>query len=289
MCSYLAHYAGELSYATLARRLVSISLAHKALGFESPASSEMVHRVMSGIARTHGRRQRKVKPLTVELLLQIFAKKDYSLKGIRDRALLLTGFAGGFRRSELVGLNWEDVKFKEEGVFLILRKSKTDQEGLGRTIPVPHVEGPLCPHCSLLDWLHAQGEDCDHGHDCHGNNHHGGNIAGNAVGGGDATRGGGHRHGGGVFRSLVHGRPGGRLSTEAVAILVKEHVKRIGLEPKDYSGHSLRAGFITSAAMADVALWQIKRVTGHKSLNVLEGYIREEVSMQTPLAKMLGN
>ncbi len=177
----------------------------------------------------------------VEDLWSILDRTGDSIRDQRDRALLLIGFAGGLRRSELVGLDLTDLEFVREGLIVTLRRSKTDQEGRGRRIGIPHARGRWCPVRELQAWIEAA-----------------------------------EIEEGSLFRSL---RKGGfvlddRLSGEAVSALIKRHVRGIGLEPAKFSGHSLRAGFVTSAARAGIATHLIRAQTGHASDATMAHYIR---------------
>lgn len=242
VADYLARHAGTLSVATLARRVASISKAHTAKGLPSPARSELVRSTLRGIKRAHGQSQRRVRPLTKEDLFAVLAVAGDGLKGTRDRAMLLIGFAGAFRRSELVAIDCIDIEHVKQGIVIHLRRSKTDQDSVGRKIGIPHGRTRWCPVAALNDWLERAGiED------------------------------------GPVFRPVDrHGRvPDARLSGEAVSLVIKELVAAIALDPDDYSGHSLRAGLATSAAAAGVSWWKIRQQTGHASDVMLARYIRD--------------
>jgi site-specific recombinase XerD len=154
---YLADLAARaVQPATLARRLVAISQAHKAVDLPTPTSSSVVRRVHAGIRRTHGTAQLGKAPAVVGDLRQMIAALPDSERGLRDRALLLVGFAGAFRRSELVSLDVEDLEFSRSGLAVTLRRSKTDQEGQGRRIGIPYGTNELtCPVRSLQAWLTA--------------------------------------------------------------------------------------------------------------------------------------
>lgn len=169
--------------------------------------------------------------------------KQKPIKAARDRALLLVGFAGAFRRSELVSLRIEDVTYYENGMELLLRRSKTDQEGVGRTVFVPKARGERCPVNSLLQWLKVYGAKA-----------------------------------GPLFPSINRHDKVARasLSPQSVALLVKSAVCRARGQTAavDFSGHSLRAGFVTSAAEAGLQPYQIRDVTGHRSDVTLAKYIR---------------
>lgn len=220
LADYLAAYAGKLSAATLARRLASISKAHASRGLPNPAKSELVRATMRGIRRTHGTAQRQAKPMVKEDLLAVLSAMGDGLKDHRDRALLLIGFAGGFRRSELVAINCTDIDHVRQGVVITIRRAKTDQEGKGRKVGIPWGRGRFCPVQSLALWLETAGiED------------------------------------GPIFRPVDrHGNMlRAKLSGEAVSLVIRQRVADVGLDPGDYSGHSLRAGLATSAAAAGVS------------------------------------
>jgi integrase len=239
---YLAAHAGTLRIATLVRRIASISKAHQARGVPNPIRSELVRTTLRGIRRTRRCAQRQAKPLLREDLLLVLEAMGEGLKDIRDRALLLIGFAGALRRSELVSLDVADVAHVRRGITLHLRHSKTDQTGRGDRIAIPYGRSRCCAVLALDAWLGASG----------------------------ITE-------GAIFRPVDrHGRVhGGRLSGEAVSIVVRERVAATGLDPVGYSGHSLRAGFATSAAQAGVQAWRIKAQTRHASDAMLARYIRE--------------
>lgn len=238
---YLATYAELLSPATLNRRIVAISRAHTSSGLESPTKSDIVKATLRGIKRTVGTKQRQVSPVLKNDLIKMVAGLQGN-KGCRDRALLLLGFAGAFRRSELVGLQYVDMEFVEHGLVIQLTRSKTDQLGEGRKVAIPYARGAACPVIALKEWLLVSG------------------IAEGAL-----------------FRPITrHGHiESTALSTQAVAVIVKERASAIGLDASRFSGHSLRAGLVTSAAQAGVSSWKIKQQTGHKSDAMLQRYIRD--------------
>jgi integrase len=240
--SYLADHADKLSVATLVRRIAAISKAHRARGLPNPCASELVKSVLRGIRRMRGCAQREAKPLLRDDLLAVLDAMGDGLKDIRDRTVLLTGFAGGLRRSELVGLDVMDIEHVRQGIVLHLRRSKTDQEGHGQKIGIPHGRTRWCPVAALDAWLTAS-----------------------AI------------NEGAVFRPVDrHGRiHDARLSGEAIALVVRERVSAAGLDPAQYSGHSLRAGLATSAAQAGVPTWRIRAQTRHASDAMLARYIRD--------------
>lgn len=242
VAEYLAAHAETLSTATLARRLVAISKAHTTQNLPSPTPSALVHMTMMGIRRKHGRPQRRVAAATKEDILAMVAGLGSSLKDTRDRALLLIGFAGAFRRSELVAVNCSDIERVVQGLVVTIKRSKTDQEGRGRRIGIPFAKGLVCPVRALEAWLLAAGIKE-----------------------------------GPVLRPINrHGQIcSGTLSPEAVAVIIKQTASAAGLDQSRYSGHSLRAGLATSAATAGTPSWIIRAQTGHASDAMLHRYIRD--------------
>lgn len=242
LAAYLAEHATMLRPATLTRRLAAISVAHEAQGLPSPDRSPLVRAAMRGIRREHGSAQRQAKPLLRDDLLMVLDAMGNGMKDLRDRALLLIGFAAGFRRSELVSLDRADIEHVRQGLIVTLRRSKTDQEGAGRKIGIAFGRTRWCPVLALDHWLEAAGIDE-----------------------------------GPIFRRVDrHGRVmAERLSGEAVCLVVRERVATAGYEPLAYSGHSLRAGLATSAAQAGVPSLKIRQQTGHASDAMLTRYIRD--------------
>ena len=241
VAAYLSAHAESLALATLKRRVVAISRAHAALNYPNPTQHELVRLTLRGIARTHGQPQRQVRPLLREDVLAIHASLGSSLRDLRDKALLLTGFCGGFRRSELVALRVCDMALVREGLVITLPRSKTDQTGQGRKIGIPYGRGLVCPVKALLAWQEAAG----------------------------ITE-------GLLFRQVLKGsKVGGPLSAHAVAVIIKQHATAVGLPAAEFSGHSLRAGLATSAAQAGYATHKIRAQTGHRSDAMLARYIRD--------------
>jgi integrase len=189
----------------------------------------------------HGRPQRRAVALRAEQLAAIVATLDGSIKDLRDRALLLVGFAGAFRRSELSAAVCRDIERRPQGVVVSLPRSKTDQEAQGRKVAIPYGREAVCPVNALGEWLEAA-----------------------------------RITDGPLFRPVTKGGQviSSRLSGDAIAAIVKQRVVAIGLDPSLYSGHSLRAGFVTSAAAAGVPSWKIRTQTGHTSDAMLNRYIR---------------
>lgn len=237
---YIAHHAPLLSSTTLTRRLSAIAWAHTSKGLPSPTHSLLVKATLKGIRRSCARRVRQAAALDKTHVVQM-VRGCTGLRGMRDRALLLIGFAGALRRSELIGINVDDVEFFAEGLVLHLRRSKTDQEGQGREVAIPRIRGRFCPCRCLSEWLAAAGIQE-----------------------------------GAVFRSInqFDQASSQRLSGQSVALIIKRHVQRIGLDPENFSGHSLRAGFVTTAAQRGVASSTIRNQTGHKSDAMVQHYMR---------------
>ncbi len=226
---------------TLQRRIAAIRLAHQAAGEGSPTHADVVAGVMRGIRREHGGRPSQKAPILADQIKVLADRADLdTLAGIRDRALLLLGFAAALRRSELVSLHWSDIEWVPQGMRVHVRRSKTDQEGLGQTVPVPRG-GDYCPVAALLAWQGAAG-----------------------VAEGPVFRG---FHRGGRLRSRA-------LSPYSVALIVQRYAAAVGWEVGEYAAHSLRAGWATSAAMNRASLLKMREVTRHKSLQTLQIYIR---------------
>ena len=241
LATYLADHAGKHGVATLARRLVSIGKAHVTRGYPSPVESELVRATMRGIRNTHGSAQRQVAPALKDDVLRMVSGLS-GVKGIRDKALLLVGFAGAFRRSELVSLTMADIEQAQQGLVIHLRFSKTDQEGQGRKVAIPFARGAVCPVLALQQWLDSTG----------------------------ITE-------GPIFRPVNrHGvMADTALTPQAVALVVKERAKAVGLDPAKFAGHSLRSGLVTSAVQLGVPSWKIRQQTGHASDAMLARYIRD--------------
>jgi integrase len=256
LAAYLADCAARLKPGSIQRRLNAIAEAHKAAGLESPTHSGVVRNVLKGIRRTLGTAPvQKAAALTPDIRAMIDVT-DAGLIGTRDRALILLGFAGAFRRSELVGLDVGDCAFGKDGLTVTLRRSKTDQDGAGRKIGIPYGANPeTCPVRTLQEWLEVSG------------------IAS-----------------GPLFRSVSrHGQvQPGALSGIDVARVVKKLAERAGLDAGKYAGHSLRAGHATSAAMAGASERSIMRQTGHRSVQMVRRYIREGTLFRDNSAGKLG-
>jgi len=242
IASYIAASANQLSIPTIRRHLSALSFAHEALELsENPARHAMVRTAMKGAARLYGAPQRGVEPFLPADLRQVIEESGNSTIDVRNKALLALGFAGGFRRSELVGLNCEDIVEKPEGLIITIRKSKTDQEGNGRIVGIPFGRGRICPASLTLDWVSKLKEQQ-----------------------------------GPLCRSILKGGviQRQRLSGEAVAKIVKSAIHSIGLNAENYSGHSLRAGFVTSAIQSGAPSYLVRKQTGHASDATMARYVR---------------
>jgi integrase len=265
---YLAEHAGTLKVATLIRRCSAISAVHQAAGHPSPTASPLVRTTLAGIRRVHGISPAAKDPLVahqVRRLLDALPKEPAkALLAARDRALLVLGFYGALRRSELVALDTGDVEVNDQGLVVALRRSKTDQDAAGRRIAMLHTgAADSCPAEVYLAWLAALDtalpplfgqEDDDRWV---------------VLVDGQPRR--------PVFRPVNrHGQPApSRLTDKAVARVVQRTALRAGLGDLDLAGHSLRAGFATSAAAAGKSERAIMKQTGHKSLPMVRRYIRE--------------
>lgn len=225
---------------TVARRCAAIAYAHLAVDLADPTRSAIVGRVMRGIRNSLGTAPRQKAPATAEIVSAMLSHCPDTLAGKRDRALLALGFAGAFRRSELVALDVDDLQEVAEGLRVRIRRSKTDQEGAGHEIAVPHGRH-LRPVALVKEWLASSGITS-----------------------------------GPVFRPMTRGGNlrAMRLTDRSVAALVKHYAGRAGHAADDFSGHSLRAGFVTTAADRDVSETRIMDVTRHKDTRTVRGYIR---------------
>lgn len=253
---YLTALADALKPSTLGRRLATISQVHQAAGHETPTKAAPVRLVWAGIRRAKGTQQQGKNPAVTAELRRMVETLEANLLGVRDRALLLIGFAGAFRRSELVGLDVSDVHSGHDGLTLYIRRSKTDQEGQGRKIGIPYGSHPhTCPVRALAAWLEKSG----------------------------LTE-------GALWRAVNrHGQmQPGRLSDRAVALVVKRCAEKAGLDPAKYAGHSLRAGLATSAAAAGVSERSIMAQTGHKSVLMTRRYIRDGSLFRDNAAAQVG-
>jgi len=242
VAGYLAAEAeAGLAASTIGRRCAAIRHAHKLAGHEPPTNIEAVKATLRGIRRTIGTAPKRKAPAVAEIMRDMSRAAPTDIKGLRDRALLLLGFGGAFRRSELVALNVADTEFTGDGLRVTIRRSKTDQEGQGATIAIIHG-GACCPVKALKTWLDAAGISE-----------------------------------GPIFRPVRKGGKVGesRLTAKSVCDLTKSYAGKLGLNAADYGAHSLRAGFLTSAARRGASVFKMRDVSRHKSMEVLQGYVRD--------------
>jgi integrase len=243
VAGYAAETARRLKANTIERHLTAISQAHQLAGFPNPVQDKLVRTVMGGIRRVKGTAQTGKDPLSPELLRKMFVDASQDLRTLRDRALLLVGFAGAFRRSELVALRYEDVRFTDEGLVVTIRKSKTDPEGEGQTVGIPYGSHPeSCPVRALETWLERS--NITYGY---------------------------------LFTAI--GRWGGEVREKPIcdhqlAKIIKRLAERAGLDAASFSGHSLRSGLATSAAEGGATERAIMDQTRHRSLKQVRKYIR---------------
>jgi len=241
VCLFLSSQADSGSkVSTLGRRVASIRLAHTSAGLESPTATEAVKTTMKGIRRSIGAAPVQKVAATAEKVREMVERCDSSLRGLRDRALLLLGFAGAFRRSELSALTVDDLEETDKGLRVHVRRSKTDQEGVGATVPV--VRGDrACPVEAVRAWLDAAGISE-----------------------------------GPVFRRMMKGGhvTDDALSAHSIGATVKRYAKAAGYDAAEFGGHSLRAGFLTSAAERGASIFRMMDVSRHKSVDTVRGYVR---------------
>ncbi|MFP5230884.1 MAG: tyrosine-type recombinase/integrase [Acidobacteriota bacterium] len=257
---YISDLAARVTVATIQRRLSAITYAHREAGFESPASPRsnfILREVLSGIRRTLGTAQQGADPLLAEAVKQIAAACPATLLGARDRALVLLGFSGAFRTNEVATiLRVEDLTFTPRQLYIRLRRSKTDQEQAGRTVVIGSGENEeTCPVRALRAWLEAGGIRA-----------------------------------GPVFRAVDrHGHIGATaLSTRSVSKILKGAAERAGIDPRNISGHSLRVGMVTTAALEGVEEREIALTTAHKSSRMVRRYIRDAALGRANMTARLG-
>jgi integrase len=241
VASYLAEGVEEYAMATLQRRLAALSKAHKALGTPDPTKSELVRATIRGARRAVGIAQKQAPALLVNDLVKIVSCLGNRPKDIRDKALLLVGYSGAFRRSELVALNHEDLNFTARGLLLVIRRSKTDQVAAGRELAIPFGRPTACPVLALQTWLRNA------------------SISEGAL-----------------FKVVnrhdqISDR---RMSGEAVAMVLRKRAEEAGVSIPNLSAHSLRSGLITSAALAGASVWKIRQQSGHSSETMVSRYVR---------------
>jgi integrase len=242
--AFITHQAGAgRKVSTLQSSLAAITYMHKTAGMINPCDDIRVTTTMQGIRRKIGTRPAQKAPATLDVVRRMIVALPYDLRGLRDRAIILCGFWGAFRRSELVALTVADVRFTQAGAQVFIARSKTDQDAAGMTKNLPALaDRSICPVNALREWLRVSGIQ-----------------SGVLFRGIDKTG------------SLHTGNMGGR----EVARIVKRACVAAQISEAQYAGHSLRAGFVTDAAEKGAQAWEIGEQTGHvKGSKVLESYIR---------------
>jgi integrase len=226
---------------------VSIGVIHKLKGHYLDTKHPIIIENIMGIKRRKGSFQKGKKPLLINnLKLIINAIDEYNkedIKKLRDRSIILMGFSGGFRRNEIVSLDYEDLDFVNEGLKINLKRSKTDQFGEGSVKGLPYFDNSVyCPVLSLKNWIEISNIDS-----------------------------------GPLFRRFSKGSKlsNNRLTDQTVALLIKKYLQLAGIDNRNYSGHSLRSGFATSAAESGAEERSIMAMTGHKSTEMVRRYIKE--------------
>ena len=245
---YLTHLSTkDAKMSTLKRRLVSIGVIHKLKGHYLDTKHPAIIENIMGIKRRKGSIQKSKKPILVNSLKLIINAIDQQnkeeIKKLRDRSIILIGFSGGFRRNEIVSLDYDDLDFVPEGLKINLKRSKTDQFGEGFTKALPYFDNlQYCPVASLKKWIEIS------------------KITSGAL-----------------FRRISKGSKlsENRLTNQTVALLIKKYLNLIGVDSKNYSGHSLRSGFATSAAESGAEERSIMTMTGHKSTEMVRRYIKD--------------
>ncbi len=244
---YLTHLSKNSKISTLRRRLVSISMVHKLKGHYLDTKHPIIVENLMGIRRVKGSIQQGKKPILINHLKSIInvinEQKKEEIKKLRDKTIILLGFGGGFRRSELISIDFEDLEFVPEGIKITLRRSKTDQFGEGMIKGLPYFSNEIyCPIVSLKRWLEIS-----------------------------------KIKSGPIFRRFAKGSTltNKRLTDQSVVLLMKEYLNLAGIENKNFAGHSLRSGFATVAAESGADERSIMAMTGHKTTQMVRRYIKE--------------
>ena len=245
---YLTHLSTrDIKMSTLKRRLVSIGVIHKLKGHYLDTKHPIIIENIMGIKRRKGSFQKGKKPLLInnlKLIINVIDEyNEEDIKKLRDRSIILMGFCGGFRRNEIVSIDYDDLDFVTEGLKIKLKRSKTDQFGEGSVKGLPYFDNSVyCPVLSLKNWIEIS------------------NI-----------------NSGPLFRRFSKGSKlsNNRLTDQTVAILIKKYLQLAGIDNRNYSGHSLRSGFATSVAESGAEERSIMAMTGHKSTEMVRRYIKE--------------
>ena len=243
---YLTHLSKNF-LSTLRRRLVSISMVHKLKGHYLDTKHPIIVENLMGIKRVKGSIQKGKKPILINHLKSIInvidKQKTEDIKKFRDKSIILIGFGGGFRRTELISIDHEDLEFVPEGLKITIKKSKTDQFGEGMIKGLPYFNNEIyCPVKNLQKWLEIS-----------------------------------KIKSGSIFRRFAKGLSltDKRLTDQSVVLLMKEYLSLAGIENKNFAGHSLRSGFATVAAESGADERSIMAMTGHKTTQMVRRYIRE--------------
>ena len=244
---YITNLSKKFKMSTLKRRLVSISMVHRLKGHYLDTKHPIIIENLMGIKRVKGSFQKGKKPILIndlKLIINVIdQQKINEIKKSRDKTIILIGFGGGFRRTELVSIDHEDLEFVQEGVKITLKRSKTDQFGKGMVKGLPYFANEIyCPVINLKKWLELS------------------NIKS-----------------GPIFRRFVKGSvlTNNRLTDQSVVLIIKNYLNLAGIENKNYSGHSLRSGFATVAAESGADERSIMAMTGHKTTQMVRRYIKE--------------
>ena len=244
---YLTHLSKNSKISTLRRRLVSISMVHKLKGHYLDTKHPIIVENLMGIRRVKGSFQKGKKPILINHLKSIInsinEQNKNEIKKLRDKTIILVGFGGGFRRTELISIDYEDLEFVPEGLKITIRKSKTDQLGEGMLKGLPYFDDVnYCPVINLRKWLEIS-----------------------------------KIKSGPIFRRFSKGSvlTDNRLTDQSVVLLIKEYLRLAGIENENFAGHSLRSGFATVAADSGADERSIMAMTGHKTTQMVRRYIRE--------------
>ncbi len=244
---YLTHLSKNSKISTLKRRLASISVIHKLKGHYLDTKHPIIVENLLGIKRMNGSFQRGKKPILISHLKSIINVIDKEniedIMKTRDKSIILIGFGGGFRRSELISIDYEDLEFVPEGLKITIKKSKTDQFGKGMIKGLPFFNNEnYCPIVNLKKWLKIS-----------------------------------KIRSGPIFRRFFKGSSltDKRLTDQSVVLLMKKYLNLAGIDNKNFSGHSLRSGFATVAAEAGASERSIMDMTGHKTTQMVRRYIRD--------------
>ena len=244
---YLTHLSKKSKISTLRRRLVSISMVHKLKGYYLDTKHPIIVENLMGIRRVKGSIQKGKKPLLInnlKLIINVInEQKIEEIKKLRDKTIILIGFGGGFRRTELISIDHEDLEFVPEGLKITIKKSKTDQYGEGMIKGLPYFNNEnYCPVVNLKKWLEIS-----------------------------------RIRSGPIFRRFSKGSllTDNRLTDQSVVLLIKKYLNLAGIESKNFAGHSLRSGFATVAAESGADERSIMAMTGHKNTQMVRRYIRE--------------